>query len=932
MVKSKKQMFLTITIFTLIMILGTVSYAFFNYTRTGTNNNVRVGRVNFLSSENNTINLTDVFPTDSSHLDSTNSSTVTVNITGDTNYDKGIEYKVSIVDVQNIINNKEVPISFSVTASNLGTKSSGYYNERGSTTNVYNLRETGVAEEGQDIVIGYIKPDENGINGSINITAFIDADGVGISDTVSRIVNDNLVYGETDAEWIAGRTILTTSEWNSLATNGISFKVNVEANEGIWVQETKRHVLSNFYSNSNWANIRNKVTSIEFHKDGIAPENAITSFDATDLTSEGPVTVYALDDGLGNDTYKAVIVADDVIYAPVDSKNIFRDTQALTTFNSNNFKVDYTNNLQAAFYNSINLVNIDSLDQWNVSNVRNMTALFYNCNSITNVDPLLNWNVSNVSETYGLWGMFAFCESLANINGLANWDVSSITNTGWMFKGCASLRNINSLANWNVSNVVDMSDMFASCSSLKDIDGLKKWNTSKVTSMSQMFIDCKDLEDVSGLKNWNVEKVTTTYRMFRACINLEEVDFSKWKTSSLTNMEQMFGMYNNDGSDRTDSKLRRIIASNLFDTSKVTTMKQLFANDVLLSNVSFLQYFDTSSVTNMHSLFYNCQRIEDMSAIYNWNTSNVTTMYRLFAKCSNIKNLDLSSWNMLNLSTDQAMFENTGFITLTMPNNYTRIDSFMYNHNFNYSGSSFTIPSSVTTIGNSHVFYDFGLDGTFNKFIVESGSTAAKTVDDILYSYDGTRLISVPRGKTFTNNTFEIPEGVIFMNELSFSRNQNIDTLVLPNSYVIERYIDKDNNNYGFINTGNSLSLAIYGFTTISRYEVKNDNPRYSSDSGCIYSKDGTELIAVPLHYSGVLNIKAGTTSIGQEAFWTDTDAVEALTGITQINIPASVTTIEARQLTILNTLMLRSTNPVTITIDSGNTSYQISNNQIVAR
>ena len=113
-------------------------------------------------------------------------------------------------------------------------------------------------------------------------------------------------------------------------------------------------------------------------------------------------------------------------------------------------------------------------------------------------------------------------------------------------------------------------------------------------------------------------------------------------------------------------------------------------------------------------------------------------------------------------------------------------------------------------VGKSHIFYDFGKDSTFKKFIVESGSTTLKTVDDILYTYDGTRLISIPRGKTFTNNTYIIPEGITFMNELSFSRNKNIDTIVLPNSYEIIRYIDKNNNSYGFINTGNSLSVAIY--------------------------------------------------------------------------------------------------------------------------
>ncbi len=811
MIKSKKQMFLTIIIFTLVMMLGTISYAFFNYTRTGTNNNVRVGRVNFLSSENNTINLTDVFPTDSSHLDSTNSSTVTVNITGDTNYDKGIEYKVSIVDVQNIINNKEVPISFSVTASNLGTKSSDYYNERGSTTNVYNLREEGSVEEGQDILIGYIKPDNQGVNGSINVTAFIDKDEVGISDTVSRIVNDNLVYGETDAAWIAGRTILTTEEWNGLATNGISFKIKVEANEGIWVNEPSQLVLKNLNSIQEWKDVRANVTSIEFHKDGIVPSNPVTTIDVTDLTSNGSVNLYLVDDGLGNNTYKAIVVADDEIYAPASIAGAFQQAPKLTTFNGENLKVDNVTNMAALFYSSSSLQNLVGMDNWNVSNVRRLSNLFANCSSITNVDQLKNWDVSGATN---ILGMFINCTSLQNVNGLFNWNISNATSLSSMFSGCENLMNINGLVNWNTSNIQDMSALCTNCQKLQNVDALFNWDTSNVTVMNMAFGNCYKLQNINGLAKW-----------------------------------------------------------------------------------------DTSKVTNMSQMFNDCKELQNVDGLTNWDMSRVA---------NNI-----------------AMFQNVPFTSITMPSNYTRIDKFMFNHNSEYTGSTFIIPKTVTYIGSSHIFYDFGLDDIFNKFIVENGSTSFKTINDILYTYDGTKLISIPRAKTFTNNTYEIPEGVTFLNELSFSRNLNIDTLVLPNSYVIEKNIVENNNSYGFSNSGNSLTVAIYLFTSISEYEVKNDNTRYISDSGCIYSKDGTELIAVPLHYNGILNIKSGTTTIGQNAFYIIEDN-RRLDNLTQINIPASVTTIDADQLTFLNKIARRSTNPITITIDSGNPAYQVTNNQIL--
>ena len=51
MIKSKRQMFIVIGVFALVMLLGTVTFAFFNYTRTGAINNLGTGRIYFNSSQ-----------------------------------------------------------------------------------------------------------------------------------------------------------------------------------------------------------------------------------------------------------------------------------------------------------------------------------------------------------------------------------------------------------------------------------------------------------------------------------------------------------------------------------------------------------------------------------------------------------------------------------------------------------------------------------------------------------------------------------------------------------------------------------------------------------------------------------------------------------------------------------------------------------------
>ena len=94
MIKSKKQMFVVIGVFTLVMLLGTVTYAFFNYTRTGPANRISVGRISFVSRQTQTISLTNLFPIDLTETgimdDDTKVGTLEIEIEGDTDYAQGI--------------------------------------------------------------------------------------------------------------------------------------------------------------------------------------------------------------------------------------------------------------------------------------------------------------------------------------------------------------------------------------------------------------------------------------------------------------------------------------------------------------------------------------------------------------------------------------------------------------------------------------------------------------------------------------------------------------------------------------------------------------------------------------------------------------------------------------------------------------------------
>ena len=322
MIKTKKQMFTIIGAFALMLTLLGATYAFFNYTRTGTANIIKTGRISFDSEQGPSINLTNMFPIDVTNgipNDATKVGTVTINVTGDTTYDDGIEYLVSAVNVQNAVSNKNLPISIDISVTNntgndpattLGTSDSDYYTNRGGNSSIYKVLAEDTIKDNSKLLVGYIAKGATGVDGNIVIKAYLDESKIAISDTYSAtplyirnpnmtstemnycietvsdsgydyyaedfcqgtgqiydwtlqgyidhyqeestwfdqtvfddLLNANVIKMDTDSygttsQWVAGRTVFTTQEWNSLQTNGISFQIKVEANQGIWTPMT----------------------------------------------------------------------------------------------------------------------------------------------------------------------------------------------------------------------------------------------------------------------------------------------------------------------------------------------------------------------------------------------------------------------------------------------------------------------------------------------------------------------------------------------------------------------------------------------------------------------------------------------------------------------------------------------------------------------
>ena len=230
----------------LVVAVVGVTFAFFNYTRTGGANQVSTGRIYFDASQGSTITLNNLFPITVEEGASVTTSTpgvgsISIHVTGGTNYSQGLEYLVTAVNVTSTSGSNALPISIGISYENngagttIGTEdSTGYFTNRGGSSSLYKVLSTNTISEGQDIVVGYIAPGSTGIDGNIVIMAYLDASNIAITETYNEggSPTDNL---GTESTWVDGRTVFTPAEWNALSSNGVSFQIKVEAHQGTWV-------------------------------------------------------------------------------------------------------------------------------------------------------------------------------------------------------------------------------------------------------------------------------------------------------------------------------------------------------------------------------------------------------------------------------------------------------------------------------------------------------------------------------------------------------------------------------------------------------------------------------------------------------------------------------------------------------------------------
>lgn len=119
-------------------------------------------------------------------------------------------------------------------------------------------------------------------------------------------------------------------------------------------------------------------------------------------------------------------------------------------------------------------------------------------------------------------------------------------------------------------------------------------------------------------------------------------DINKWNTSQITSMRELFVINANKHFNGNISH---------WDTSQVQDMTGMFANCIMFNqNIS---RWDTSNVENMGEMFANCKNFN--GNIGKWDTRKVTNMDYMFYNCKNF-NKNISCWNLVSCNSYENIF------------------------------------------------------------------------------------------------------------------------------------------------------------------------------------------------------------------------------------------------------------------------------------
>ena len=240
-----------------------------------------------------------------------------------------------------------------------------------------------------------------------------------------------------------------------------------------------------------------------------------------------------------------------------------------------------------------------------------------------------------------------------------------------------------------------------------------------------------------------------------------------------------------------------------------------------------------------------------------------------------------------------------------------------------------TLPASLKESPSTAEFNGYTSAQNLREIAVAAGNTAFKSVDGVLLSADGKKLIAYPNGKAGSPSTnpayqgvtgqpnasvYKVPDGVESIDQAAFAQVNGLTAIELNGVKKLAKGAFDKAVKLRNVLLGPSVDTiedgAFGGNNDLAAFDVDPANPNYAADNGVIYTKNKEELVLFPAGKAGEYTTLPTTKKIRNRAFYyaqkvtkvtfnsnleiIDNDAFQATTKLANITFeaPAKIKTI----------------------------------------
>ena len=315
--------------------------------------------------------------------------------------------------------------------------------------------------------------------------------------------------------------------------------------------------------------------------------------------------------------------------------------------------------------------------------------------------------------------------------------------------------------------------------------------------------------------------------------------------------------------------------------------------------------WDDDSPNNYYNCPWNDEKLSITKVIIGEGVTGIGSLS--IAACEYLESVEISE--SVTSIGDEAFTMCGSLINIKLPSNLKTIGKLAFDACHSIEGE-FLIPTGVTDIGERAFSFCDGI----TSYAVAEDNMHFKSIEGVLFTKDGSRLIMLPAGK---EGAYIIPDGVKIISSYALSGDALSGDVTIPESVtVIEPAAFYNCQGITGLNLPSSIESisngAFINCSNITFFNIDDNNEYYKSSEGVLFSKDGI-LIAYPSKKEGAYNIPDDVIKIGDYAFQDSK--------ITGVIIPGSVTTIGSLAFSGCNNIISEITIPASV-ITIGNSAF----------